>query len=857
MKIEEERPEVKPESEQKVADNSSIIRHPNYEYPMIWLPSSNMNDKENGRSVELPPQFFNGWVPVNGKRTGHVKQQEQDNQKAKPIIWMPAGYDEPKQEAKQLEETDENPRVPKEAPPSPNIKIMPLSWFGNDHHDQKPAAKDGSGDQNDRSAVKSQYAITEHQDGRAMEGNYKTTLVPKKESEEKKPVRENYKTIPVLPKNDSDEKKPVGGNYRTIPVVSMRESDDDKPDVSAKKAEKKGSGTDREGENGKRNNGKPSKAKHSKLPPVCLRVDPLPREKPGNGSSRSPSTPTRKDADKAKKDVKEAQSQNQEPKQPESKKDITVSDVKEKSPDEMKKVVELSNGTVQATSVKHAEEEEVPTSVDDQKVQGSSNNVDAQEIAGEKSMQGCAKSTREDEIKIQGEAAKDDARTRRINFSEPDAALRIQSAYRGYHVRRWQPLEKLRKIKNVHDQMEDVKKQLQDLEASSKPTEKEQMAISETIMNLLLNLDTIQGLHSSVREARKSIARELICLQEKLDSLCKQLSGEPNHTIGEEEKPEGVDTLIQTTASVSTAEASEEETSAGVGEGQKLSSVDSKELVNDAVSSGVSVELRQDADSTEHKHQMEESTTTKEEAADEGEAATQGECQGASSMDVMNYAALSRHSTEQKHQSNTIPREGSPEEEKAAAKGEGQEVSSVGYMEQLHDAALSEDSNVLKQCTDSTEHNGHTEESHTWVSPAATEDSTAALATASLDGSVEGQVLESAAVESSELKHDVAPAEEDQCKEPSASFVHLEDSSVSLKDAELHEHDPAPADDSTVSSQENLPEKTTEANVQQQVADTTQDSNKQPDGTPGPSVGDANNVDYVTAADAEKSAQSP
>lgn len=56
----------------------------------------------------------------------------------------------------------------------------------------------------------------------------------------------------------------------------------------------------------------------------------------------------------------------------------------------------------------------------------------------------------------------------------------------------------------------------------------------------------------------------------------------------------------------------------------------------------------------------------------------------------------------------------------------------MGYMEPLHDAALSEDSNVLKQCSASTKHNGHTEESHTGVSPAATEDSTAAMATASL-----------------------------------------------------------------------------------------------------------------------------
>lgn len=36
----------------------------------------------------------------------------------------------------------------------------------------------------------------------------------------------------------------------------------------------------------------------------------------------------------------------------------------------------------------------------------------------------------------------------------------------------------------------------------------------------------MQGLHPSVREARKSVARELVSLQEKLDTLCKQPSGE-------------------------------------------------------------------------------------------------------------------------------------------------------------------------------------------------------------------------------------------------------------------------------------------------------------------------------------------
>ncbi|URE13941.1 hypothetical protein MUK42_02779 [Musa troglodytarum] len=38
-------------------------------------------------------------------------------------------------------------------------------------------------------------------------------------------------------------------------------------------------------------------------------------------------------------------------------------------------------------------------------------------------------------------------------------------------------------------------------------------------MNLLLQLDTIRGLHQSVRDLRKSVARELTILQEKLDLL--------------------------------------------------------------------------------------------------------------------------------------------------------------------------------------------------------------------------------------------------------------------------------------------------------------------------------------------------
>ncbi|RZC19342.1 hypothetical protein D0Y65_006242 [Glycine soja] len=49
--------------------------------------------------------------------------------------------------------------------------------------------------------------------------------------------------------------------------------------------------------------------------------------------------------------------------------------------------------------------------------------------------------------------------------------------------------------------------------------DKQKIAIGETIMRLLLKLDTILGLHPSFREIRKSLARELIILKERLNSI--------------------------------------------------------------------------------------------------------------------------------------------------------------------------------------------------------------------------------------------------------------------------------------------------------------------------------------------------
>jgi BAG domain/IQ calmodulin-binding motif len=83
---------------------------------------------------------------------------------------------------------------------------------------------------------------------------------------------------------------------------------------------------------------------------------------------------------------------------------------------------------------------------------------------------------------------------KRSQISEQDAVVLIQSVYRGYNVRRWAPLEKLKKIRSVHEKAQDLLGKLQRVEESSKPLKKkEQLVLSEGIMNLLLRLDTIQA----------------------------------------------------------------------------------------------------------------------------------------------------------------------------------------------------------------------------------------------------------------------------------------------------------------------------------------------------------------------------
>lgn len=98
-----------------------------------------------------------------------------------------------------------------------------------------------------------------------------------------------------------------------------------------------------------------------------------------------------------------------------------------------------------------------------------------------------------DSMKAGGEIeSEEDKGGRRGELSDDDAARLIQSVYRGFQVRRWEPLKKLKHIGRIRDQMSTVRSQIRSLEESSDLDEKQKLLIGETIMNLLLQLDTIQ-----------------------------------------------------------------------------------------------------------------------------------------------------------------------------------------------------------------------------------------------------------------------------------------------------------------------------------------------------------------------------
>ncbi|KAL3615685.1 Large proline-rich protein bag6 [Castilleja foliolosa] len=244
----------------------------------------------------------------------------------------------------------------------------------------------------------------------------------------------------------------------------------------------------------------PSPPKSSKLPPVCLRVDPLPRRKTANGSSRSDeakSKVTNSSDDKKVCDI------------------IPTNEVKEGKLGKGTKMIEVIDG-------KTLQEKNMNVNVEAR--------VDQPEVKPEEENDAMKGRQSEEVVSAIGNNEEGTKETSKRNLSEEEAAVIIQSVYRGFDTRRWDPVKNLKEIAEVRDQIDSLRHMIQAMESCSaiEGSSKQRNVISETIMSLLLKLDIIQGLHPSIREMRKSVVKELVSLQEQLDSIMiEKLSNSP------------------------------------------------------------------------------------------------------------------------------------------------------------------------------------------------------------------------------------------------------------------------------------------------------------------------------------------
>lgn len=107
--------------------------------------------------------------------------------------------------------------------------------------------------------------------------------------------------------------------------------------------------------------------------------------------------------------------------------------------------------------------------------------------------------------------------------SEEKAAATIQAHWRGFVVRRTKPLEQLLLIYQVRQDLKSHMTLLADAAQYEKlcSDPKERLRWSECAMALLLRLDSVQGAHAHVRDIRKIVTKEVITLQEIIDSTSK------------------------------------------------------------------------------------------------------------------------------------------------------------------------------------------------------------------------------------------------------------------------------------------------------------------------------------------------
>ncbi|KAL1565336.1 hypothetical protein AAHA92_07563 [Salvia divinorum] len=97
-----------------------------------------------------------------------------------------------------------------------------------------------------------------------------------------------------------------------------------------------------------------------------------------------------------------------------------------------------------------------------------------------------------------------------------ESAVKIQKVIRGFLARK-----SLRKVKDIKIEVDEIEERLKCGEVVEllKTDAKERLRMSESLMSLLLKLDSIRGIDFGVRGCRKVVIRKAICLQERIDAI--------------------------------------------------------------------------------------------------------------------------------------------------------------------------------------------------------------------------------------------------------------------------------------------------------------------------------------------------
>ncbi|MGI4694171.1 hypothetical protein ACR2XS_26265, partial [Klebsiella pneumoniae] len=210
-----------------------------------------------------------------------------------------------------------------------------------------------------------------------------------------------------------------------------------------------------------------SLSKASKLPPVCLRVDPLPRRRTKGDSSRSPSLPSNKKKSEMLSHDKSSSSTMQGNNQQESSADSDLGGLQR---GKEVKDIEVVDSTMRDNKIEAQKEDlsqsHVNASAGDSQEKVSNGCQDGKGVKSDLSAVGGVKSvdklsgeiTRDDKLTIEAQSGDVNCETganggpidtkksglastnRALNqkFSEAEAAVIIQSVYRGFEVRRWE-----------------------------------------------------------------------------------------------------------------------------------------------------------------------------------------------------------------------------------------------------------------------------------------------------------------------------------------------------------------------------------------------------------------------------------